>query len=162
MTTPFLCAGAVKKRQLRTDTGPERSRGCAIKKKKMKKWILTACIFIILAIVLGAFGAHGLKGKLTEDQLSSFETGVRFQMYHGLALLILPVILEKFGLNFERLKLIFIGTLIFSGSIYLLTLKNLAQIEVLGKIAGPITPIGGLILIIGWIFILLDIKKTSA
>lgn len=114
-----------------------------------KRITIIAVIFIILAIVLGAFGAHALKAVLTTEQLTSYETGVKYQMYSALGLLIL-------GLNEEKLKfslkatsaLLIVGTIFFSFSIYILSLQDTLGVSL--RFLGPITPIGGSLLIIGW------------
>jgi len=113
--------------------------------------IATAAIFGMLAIIFGAFGAHALKKILTEDQLKSFETGVKYQMYHAIVLLV-------FGFNVEyATKIIFwsftVGILFFSFSIYGLVLSDTKGKKL--KFLGPVTPLGGLLLLIGWTSILL-------
>ena len=115
-----------------------------------------------LAVILGAFGAHALKEVLTPEQLISFETGVRYQMYHALVLLFLFIIALKINHTFfnKAAQFIFWGVILFSGSIYLLTLKNMLGIEALKYIA-PLTPIGGGLIIVGWVFILLGGLKTK-
>ena len=106
-------------------------------------------LFGFLAVVFGAFGAHALKKKLDNDQLKSFETGIKYQMYHAILLLVLSfnlnldTSLEKYMIN----SFIF-GILLFSFSIYALAIgkskgKNM-------KYLGPVTPIGGLLLLMGW------------
>lgn len=114
-----------------------------------KKILLTACILGFLAIVLGAFGAHALKKTLTPEQLTSFETGVKYQMYHALFLLFVGmtqmITLKEKGILFY---LIVVGVLFFSGSIYILTTGAITGIK--SKLFGPITPIGGLFLILSW------------
>lgn len=117
-----------------------------------QKILLTALILGILAIVLGAFGAHGLKKFLSTEQLTSFETGVRYQMYHALFLLFVA----QTNLITEKQKMIvfvltLLGILLFSGSIYLLTTSSITNIK--AKILGPITPVGGLLLISSWIYL---------
>ncbi|WP_396187796.1 DUF423 domain-containing protein [Flavobacterium sp.] len=114
-----------------------------------KKILVVAAVFGFLAIILGAFGAHALKKVLTLDQLTSFETGVKYQMYHALFLLFvgttsLLTIKDKEFIFYFTL----IGVLFFSGSIYLLTTSSITGIK--SKILGPITPIGGLFLIAAW------------
>lgn len=104
----------------------------------------SGAILGMLGVILGAMAAHALEKTLTADQLDSFETAVRFQMYHALLLLILGFILEKHShktLNMA-VYLLLIGTILFSGSIYLLVLTPVKL--------GIITPIGGTILIAGW------------
>ena len=115
--------------------------------------LISGAVFGILAIVLGAFGAHALKKTFTEEQLSSFETGVKYQMYHAILLLVI-------GLNFplvntiEHFMVFFViaGVILFSFSIYGLCISSSRGKKI--KILGPITPLGGLSLIIGWILIL--------
>lgn len=129
----------------------------------MKKSILIkGSILGGLAVIFGAFGAHALKTVLTLEQLASFETGVRYQMYHALVLIFLFVISLKFNpIFFNRAaQFMFWGVVLFSGSIYLLTLKNILVIEALRYVA-PITPIGGSLIIVGWVFILLGSFKIK-
>jgi uncharacterized membrane protein YgdD (TMEM256/DUF423 family) len=114
-----------------------------------------------LAVILGAFGAHALKEKLSPEQLQTFETGVRYQMYHAFALIIISLASEK--LNTQLLNysgyLFIAGIVFFSGSLYLLSAKNLLGIES-WKFLGPVTPLGGLSFIIAWVLVLLSaIKK---
>jgi uncharacterized membrane protein YgdD (TMEM256/DUF423 family) len=100
-----------------------------------------------LAVALGAFGAHALKARLTLDLLTTFETGVRYQMYHALALLIVAVVMIQVpaaGLLSVAGWLFIAGTLLFSGSLYLLCLTNKRWL-------GAITPFGGLAFIAGWL-----------
>ncbi|MFI8379394.1 DUF423 domain-containing protein [Leeuwenhoekiella sp. NPDC079379] len=110
-------------------------------------------LFGFLAIVFGAFGAHALKKKLNEDQMRSFETGIKYQMYHAILLLIL-----SFNLNFNtRLESIIItcfslGTFLFSFSIYGLCLSSAAGRKM--RFLGPITPLGGLLLAVGWLLLM--------
>ena len=114
-----------------------------------KKILLVACALGFLAIIFGAFGAHTLKKTLTIEQLNSFETGVKYQMYHALFLLFIGVtqiitLKEKTVVFYLTLT----GVLLFSGSIYALTTNGLTGIK--SKLIGPITPIGGLLLILSW------------
>jgi uncharacterized membrane protein YgdD (TMEM256/DUF423 family) len=114
-----------------------------------RKILLTAAVLGITAIILGAFGAHALKKVLTETQLQSFETGVRYQMYHALFLLFIGTFAM---LNEKERAIIFwltlSGVLFFSGSIYLLATNQLTQLKT--KFIGPVTPIGGMLLISAW------------
>lgn len=114
----------------------------------------------LTAIILGAFGAHALKVRLSVEQLSSFETGVKYQMYHALFLLVLSFNSDCT----EKLKktlfyLIVSGVLLFSGSIYLLSTRVISGFEL--KFLGPITPIGGLLLIVAWIFLFMHFIKKK-
>lgn len=114
-----------------------------------KKITATAAFLGMAAIILGAFGAHALKKVLTPEQLISFETGVRYQMYQAFFLFFLATqndILEKTKKTIYNL--IIIGILFFSGSIYLLSTMGITGINF--KPIGFITPIGGLLLIVAW------------
>jgi uncharacterized membrane protein YgdD (TMEM256/DUF423 family) len=124
-----------------------------------KKILLTASVLLLLAIVLGAFGAHGLKDKVTPERIATFEVGVRYQFYIGLAMLILGFNEEKLGFSLKpTFILLLIGVLFFSVSIYFLAIQ-----EILGaslKFLGPITPLGGLLMIIGlFVFIVKLMRK---
>ena len=114
-----------------------------------RKLIITAAILGIIAIILGAFGAHALKKVLSIEQLATFETGVRYQMYHALFLLFIGLL---DNVTEKRKKTIFLlvvfGVILFSGSIYLLATNDLTAFDF--KTIGFLTPIGGLLLIIAW------------
>ncbi|MBB1192620.1 DUF423 domain-containing protein [Flavobacterium sp. SOK18b] len=127
-----------------------------------KRIIASGAILGMIAIILGAFGAHALKKVLSIDQLATFETGVRYQMYHALFLLFIG--------NYDTLSqkkqkaiyyLVLSGVALFSGSIYLLATNNLTTFDF--KIIGFVTPIGGLLLIIAWFLLLASIfdKKSQ-
>jgi uncharacterized membrane protein YgdD (TMEM256/DUF423 family) len=114
-----------------------------------KKITATAAFLGMVAIILGAFGAHALKKVLTPEQLISFETGVRYQMYQAFFLFFLASqndILEKTKKTI--FTLITLGTLFFSGSIYLMSTTGITGINF--KPIGFITPIGGVLLILAW------------
>ena len=106
-------------------------------------------LFGLLAVVLGAFGAHALKKKLTAEQLRSFETGVKYQMYHAILLLVLGFNLG-FTTTLERYiaYCYVLGILLFSFSIYGLVISAANGRK--WKFLGPITPLGGLLLVLGW------------
>lgn len=125
-----------------------------------KKTIATAALLGMIAIILGAFGAHALKEILSTNQLNTFETGVRYQMYHALFLLfigLLPVLNSKTKKIIYNLVLF--GVLLFSGSIYLLATNGLTPIDF--RVIGFVTPIGGLLLISAWAVLLYNITKKS-
>ncbi len=115
-----------------------------------KNIVVTAAILGALTIMIGAFGAHGLKELITEKSLASFETGVRYQMYHVIVMLILGV---STVISSKTQKWVFrffiVGILFFSSSIYLLTLNEFLPFD--AKTIAFITPIGGFLLIIGWL-----------
>ena len=110
--------------------------------------------FGAIAVILGAFGAHGLEGKLSVDQLNSYDTAVKYQMFHVLALLAVGILM-KMGpssqLNYSAWFFI-AGIILFSGSIYLLSCADILGITN-KSFLGPITPVGGLCFILGWVFL---------
>lgn len=126
------------------------------------KVLLTLGAFLgAVAVILGAFVAHGLKAKLMPEQLDSFQIGVKYQFYHVLAIMLVVLLGKSFNITTEVIGYLFvIGIFLFSGSIYLLACKDLLQITSWSKILGPITPLGGLTFIIGWI--LLGVKLLLA
>ena len=100
-------------------------------------------------IIFGAFGAHFLKKKLTTEQLQSFETGVKYQMYHALVLLVLGFQLEfDSTLKNSIFLLLIVGIVLFSFSIYGLVLSSASNKKI--RFLGPMTPFGGLLLVLGW------------
>lgn len=116
----------------------------------MDKNIAITGMFVMAAtIAIGAFGAHGLKELVDADALNTFEVGVRYQMYHALAILILGFVPTSLKVKKIVFWFFIIGILFFSGSIYLLSLNSILPFNA-AKI-GFITPIGGLMFIIGWI-----------
>ena len=126
-----------------------------------KNYLATAAIFGGLAVVLGAFGAHGLEG-LTKDEkiLHGFQTAVQYQMYHTLALLSVAMLHEKLSARWLKwaANCFITGIILFSGSLYLLTFLKLQGSTAI-KFVGPITPLGGIFFIAGWLFVLLASKK---
>lgn len=107
------------------------------------------------AIILGAFGAHALQSKLTTEQILSFETGVRYQIYHALAFLIIAFNCDKLQAKFCRLavKIMLIGLACFSGSIYLFTVGHLTGNSI-SSLLWWVTPLGGLMLISSWLVLI--------
>tara|TARA_B110001454_G_scaffold218797_1_gene247955 strand:- start:1194 stop:1583 length:390 start_codon:yes stop_codon:yes gene_type:complete len=126
-----------------------------------KRILISAAILAIIAIVLGAFGAHKLKELLSVESLNSFETGVRYQMYHVFLLLFLALFSEIKN-NTKKIiyRLTIIGTLFFSGSIYLLSTSIITSIDF--SSIGFVTPIGGTLLIIAWFFLLRSFINLKA
>ena len=111
--------------------------------------LLFAAFFGATAIILGAFGAHLLKKKSSIEQLKSFETGVKYQIYHAIVLLVLGFQLkEDTAINKYIFLAFIIGTVLFSFSIYGLVLSSARNKKM--RFLGPITPFGGLFLVIGW------------
>lgn len=124
-----------------------------------RKFLITGAVFGLLAVILGAFAAHGLKNLVSEEAVGSFETGVRFQMYHAFLLLILGVV-KLNDLKFRwTYILILVGTIFFSGSIYLLATNELTSFD-FTKIA-LVTPLGGTLLIISWAILVFKFSKLK-
>lgn len=110
----------------------------------------------MLGVILGAYGAHGLKSKLPAELLNAFQTGVEYQMYHSLALLIACMLSYQWPESqFIRWSayLFLVGIFMFSGSLYLLSLTGF-------KIFGPVTPLGGLVLISAWLLLTVGIWNS--
>ena len=120
-----------------------------------KKIISTAAILGMIGIILGAFGAHALKKVLSIDQLATFETGVKYQMYHALFLLLIGILTDVAQKTKQKIYYLTLsGVVLFSGSIYLLATNDLTTFNF--KIIGFVTPIGGLLLILAWGALLLN------
>jgi uncharacterized membrane protein YgdD (TMEM256/DUF423 family) len=119
----------------------------------------TCCM--LLGIVMGAFGAHALRGELTEQAFNALQTGVHYQIYHGLGLMALGLsgavmpdnrLLDRQLLRWSAISMLG-GVILFSGSLYLLALTNIT-------IFGPVTPVGGILLIAGWLLFAIAILKV--
>lgn len=116
----------------------------------MKQFVLiVGSIYGLLSVILGAFGAHAFKSYLSPEKLASFETGVRYQMYHAILLIIIGLAFS-FTSSIERWSAISImaGVFLFSFSIYFLSFAEYWNMNL--RFLGPITPLGGLLLIVGW------------
>lgn len=125
-----------------------------------KKIVTIGIVLIVVAIILGAFGAHALKEVLTEKRLSSYEVGIRYQIYHGLAFLILGLNARQFTFSLKPIsRLLFLGVLLFSGSIYALAMQDVLGVSM--KFLGPITPLGGVLMIVGWIVLMMKLIKSK-
>jgi uncharacterized membrane protein YgdD (TMEM256/DUF423 family) len=125
-----------------------------------KTFLVTGSLLAALAVILGAFGAHGLKKITTPETVATFQTGVQYQSYHAFALLIVAILYEKFTNNFIHYAgvLFILGIVLFSGSLYALTaLKATDKMGLSG--IGIITPFGGLCFIAGWLLLLAGILK---
>lgn len=120
-----------------------------------KFFLISGAVAMALAVALGAFGAHGLKSRLTEEMLTIFETGIQYHFYHAIGLLILGLVaqyLPDSGLLEWSGWLMIFGIIIFSGSLYILSITG-------SRWLGAITPIGGLCFIASWIFLALAVWK---
>ena len=118
---------------------------------------LFGAIFALLSVIIGAFNSHAFKKILPDTALESIDVGLRYMMYHGLALLILSM------LSIEKKKWIaiffIVGTIFFSFSIFLLSIQSIVNIQL--SWLGPITPIGGSFLIFGWILLVYKFVKQK-
>ena len=121
-------------------------------------YLITSAILGGLAVVCGAFGAHGLKARVDAELLAVFEVGVRYHMYHAIAMLAVAAAFTKLWSSAwtpAACTAWLVGVIIFSGSLYLLTLTGLRWL-------GAITPIGGVALILGWVFVAIAAWQTRA
>lgn len=127
-----------------------------------KNIVIAAALFGMLAVVTGAFGAHGLKPLLKSDQLQVWHTAVQYQFYHVAALLFIALAGDKLapGLASASYYLFVFGIILFSGSLYLLSCKDVLGWSWL-KLMGPITPIGGLCFIAGWITLAFSVIRAK-
>lgn len=127
-----------------------------------KGFLMTAAVLGGIAVILGAFGAHALRQMVQPQASSAFETGIRYQFYHAFALMAVGILYEKF----HRRRILFagyffiIGTVLFSGSLYILTFIKASGYAGLEGI-GIVTPFGGLFFIAGWIALFFGILKES-
>lgn len=122
-----------------------------------KRLLLFAGISGAIAVSLGALGAHGLKNKMKEglmtlDSLQAFDTAARYQIYHSIALLAIAFLIDKFSVKLisSAAYCFMIGIVLFSGSLYILSTSNLLGMENV-RWLGPVTPIGGLFFVMGWV-----------
>ncbi len=121
---------------------------------KMKKLVLMGSIMAAIAVIIGAFGAHALKPLLTANQLQSYETGVKYHLVHSLGNILIAILYHQTKIKLFKTAgmLMFIGLILFSFSIYLLATKDLFGISS-WTFLGPITPMGGLLMISAWVLI---------
>lgn len=116
---------------------------------------------MLTAVMLGAFGAHGLKEIVSPENIVTFKTGVFYQFVHALSILILVLTSKVFKIDKLKYSIWFFtaGIFLFSGSLYLLSIKSLLSINT--SILGPITPLGGLLFIIGWFLVIFFTIKNK-
>ena len=123
----------------------------------MSGWTLFGAISMFLSVALGAFGAHGLKGTISDYSLAVYETGVHYQMIHGLAILLVAVLMGQWNTSSSLLGAanwaFLIGTFLFSGSLYLLAITGVRAL-------GAITPFGGIAFLTGWFLLAWAAWKT--
>jgi uncharacterized membrane protein YgdD (TMEM256/DUF423 family) len=128
---------------------------------RMKTTLIWATAFGVTGIAFGALGAHALKAYLTANQLASFETGVRYQIYHALFLVALAAIQHTGAIAKTSMvrNLIVVGTFLFSFSIYALALQIVLGANL--RFLGPVTPIGGIVLMLGWLLLLIKAVRKQ-
>ena len=127
-----------------------------------KTFLSLGALFGGIAVALGAFGAHGLKKIVSTDVVAVFQTGVQYQIYHTLALLVVAIVFERLPNKWIKWSGYFFsfGILFFSGSLYLITALK-AEESSIPAFIGTITPIGGLLFILGWLSFLIGLFKTN-
>lgn len=125
-----------------------------------RKYFISGLIFGLLGVLIGAFGAHGLKPILSPDSFSSLETAIKYQIYHALLLLILGGI-TRAGIQFSKwiYFLLISGVILFSGSIYLLATNDLTSFNF--NVIALATPLGGSLLIVSWTWLLVHFIKLK-
>ncbi|PZT54336.1 DUF423 domain-containing protein [Paenibacillus silvae] len=122
-----------------------------------RKWMMFGAILTMLSVGIGAFGAHMLKDKIGASAIATYETGVQYHMIHALGLLIIGLTAGQIGESLKlkwAARLLFTGIIIFSGSLYVLSISGI-------KILGAITPIGGVAFIIGWLLFAIDVWQRG-
>lgn len=132
--------------------------------KANKTFLIIGLLLIISGIVLGAFGAHSLKNlNVLEEKITSWKTGVFYQIFQGLGIILIVILSTLFNISSTKmgLRIILIGSMLFSISIYFLTLNSIWNITTLKYIMGPSTPIGGVLMILGWSIILSKFIKLE-
>ena len=121
----------------------------------MKVFIILGALCTMMSVGTGAFGAHGREGKLSDKYMSVWEKAVNYQMYHGLGLIMIGIISGTTSINVNWAGwLLFFGIVLFSGSLYILALTQI-------RILGAITPIGGVLFIVGWLMLIIATFKFA-
>lgn len=121
-----------------------------------KVFVILGSLGALLSVALGAFGAHGLKGVISGQMLANYQTGVHYQMFHALGLICVGIItrwLGPSGLLHAAGWLLLVGIILFSGSLYVLSMTGITRL-------GAITPIGGVSFILGWFCLILAVWKS--
>ena len=116
-----------------------------------RRFILFGILFVLIGIILGAFAAHGLESAgLPQEKIDSFKVGVDYLFYSGFGMMIIGGLRDRFDFMMKlHFRMIFFGTIVFSFSIFILALSSYIPFEI-SKYLGPVTPIGGAMMIIGW------------
>jgi uncharacterized membrane protein YgdD (TMEM256/DUF423 family) len=121
----------------------------------LKTFLMLGSLNAFLSVALGAFGAHALRSKLSPDMLNVYQTGVQYHMIHSIGLILIALLADKLG-NSSMVNVsgwaLFIGIVLFSGSLYALSLSGI-------KVLGAITPLGGVSFLLGWILLAIAATK---
>ena len=128
-----------------------------------KKWIIIASLNGAIAVSLGALASHYLKGKIPADSIANFKLASQYQMIHALLMLVMSYLSKDFPKLKTVLNTLLLGIVFFSGSIYILSSKIVTG-TIFAKILGPLTPLGGILIIFSWIwlaYIVLDSNKDK-
>ncbi len=127
-----------------------------------KRFLSLGALSGTIAVALGAFGAHGLKQVVSSDAVAVFQTGVQYQMYHTLALLLVAIVYDRLPNKWIMWTgyLFSAGIVFFSGSLYLITALRAAE-RTIPVLIGAITPMGGLLFILGWLCLLIGVFKKN-
>lgn len=128
------------------------------------RWIIAAgAALLALAVALGAFGAHALRSRLAPDHLANWRTGVDYHFYHALGLLVVGLLADRLGGTRARLIawLLMAGILLFSGSLYLLSIRDLFGLGRMAALLGPITPLGGVCFIAAWLLLFITALRQD-
>ena len=127
-----------------------------------KKFLSVGALSGMIAVALGAFGAHGLKKMVSPADITVFQTGVQYQMYHTLALLSVAIVYDRLPNKWIMWAgyLFSVGIFFFSGSLYLITALNAAE-KAVPVLAGVLTPVGGLVFILGWLCLLIGVFRKN-
>ena len=125
----------------------------------MTRFTRIGIIFCLLSVIFGAFGSHILKEFLHDNQLTSFKIGVQYQIFHGLTILFISLKSRHFLNTRKSLRIMTTGIILFSFSIYLISMKDILNISI--QYITPLTPLGGILLIISWVMLLMNVKKNN-
>jgi uncharacterized membrane protein YgdD (TMEM256/DUF423 family) len=130
---------------------------------KGNRIIGAGAILLALAVVLGAFGAHGMRAVLAPEQLASWRTGVDYHFYHALGLLAVGLLEPRLGQRAAGWSagLLIAGIVLFSGSLYVLSAKDLLGVGQAARALGPVTPLGGLCFIAGWMTLFITTLRQA-
>ncbi|MBV6405207.1 MAG: DUF423 domain-containing protein [Flavobacteriales bacterium] len=128
----------------------------------MQRSVTLGAIVLATAVALGAFGAHALRARLAPEALAQWRTGVEYQFYHGLGMLLLAALHQRLPERPLRLALALLlaGVLAFCGSLYLLATRDILGTQGLTPVLGPLTPLGGLCFIAAWVLVLLAARRA--